>query len=474
MNKSKLLTLTLSAAMLSAAYNPALAQQAKYVFYFIGDGMGQNQVQLTELYRGEMEGKIGLVPLLFTQFPYASIASTYSSTNGVTDSAASGTALATGSKTANGCIGVASDKKTPLKSIAYRAKEAGKRVGVSSSVAINHATPAAFYGHNESRKNYNDIAMELGPSGFDFFGGADFWGAVPEDSLGVFNNSRRHGYTIVRGYDEFRKNIDKADKIILLQDEETSKIDERTIPYTIDRQPGNLTLPEITQAGIDFLMKDAPNGFFFMIEGGNIDWECHSNDAAPIIHEIQDFDNAIGIAYEFYKKHPDETLIVVTADHETGSLCLGTGPYVLNLKALSNQKVSELQFTRILNQMRKENKGVVTKEMADKALAEYFGFGTALQLNDKQKARLDAAYEESFGPKVELVESEYQAVIPLATEAKRIINEIAYLGWGSGGHSASFVPVYAVGAGADAFTARTDNAGIARIISNLGGYPVTD
>lgn len=474
MKKSNLIKLTLSAAVLATSHFTLSSQEAKYVFFFIGDGMGQNQVQMTELYRGEMEGRIGIKPLLFTQFPYASIASTYSTTNGVTDSAASGTALATGSKTANGCIGVASDKKTPIKSIAYRAKEAGKRVGVSSSVAVNHATPAAFYGHNESRKNYNPIAMELGTSGFDYFAGADFWGAVPEDSIGVFNNARRNGYTIVRGYDEFCKKAPKAEKIILLQDEETSKIDERTIPYTIDRQPGNLTLSEITQAGIDFLMKDAPNGFFFMVEGGNIDWECHSNDAAPIIHEVQDFDNAIGIAYEFYKKHPDETLIVVTADHETGSLCLGTGPYVLNLKALSNQKVSELQFTRILNQMRKENKGVVTREMADKVLAEYFGFGKSLKLTPEQQKRIEEAYEESFGPKVQLVESEYQAVIPLATVAKQIINEIAYVGWGSGGHSATFVPVYAIGAGAEAFANRTDNAGIARIISKAGGFPVTD
>ena len=120
------------------------AQEAKYVFYFIGDGMGTNQVEMTELYRGELEGNIEAKRLLFTQFPVATVATTYSRTNGVTDSAASGTALATGTKTYNQAVGVELDSVTPIKSIAVRAKEAGRRVGVSSSVGINHAPPASF------------------------------------------------------------------------------------------------------------------------------------------------------------------------------------------------------------------------------------------------------------------------------------------------------------------------------------------
>ena len=120
------------------------AQQAKYVFYFIGDGMGVNQVLGTEMYRGELEGKIGVTPLLFTQFPYATIATTFSATNGVTDSAAAGTALATGNKTKNGALGVKKDLETKVNSIASWAKEKGCRVGISTSVSVDHATPAAF------------------------------------------------------------------------------------------------------------------------------------------------------------------------------------------------------------------------------------------------------------------------------------------------------------------------------------------
>ena len=150
------------------------AQQAKYVFFFIGDGMGVNQVQGTELYLGELDGKIAIAPLDFTEFPYATTSSTYSATNGVTDSAAGGTALSTGKKTMNGVIGMEKDQQTPVASIAMRAKEKGFRVGVATSVSVDHATPAAFYAHNPSRKNYYQIGKDLFLAGFDFYAGSDF------------------------------------------------------------------------------------------------------------------------------------------------------------------------------------------------------------------------------------------------------------------------------------------------------------
>ena len=128
----------------------AYAQQAKYVFYFIGDGMGVNQVNGTEMYLAEQEGRIGVKPLLFTSFPVASMATTFSATNSVTDSSAAGTALATGAKTYNGAIGM-DDNKSVLQSVAERAKKSGKKVGVTTSVSVDHATPAAFYAHHVLR-----------------------------------------------------------------------------------------------------------------------------------------------------------------------------------------------------------------------------------------------------------------------------------------------------------------------------------
>lgn len=395
------------------------AQQAKYIFFFIGDGMGINQIQMTELYSAELQGNIGVAPLLFTQFPIATIATTYSATNGVTDSAASGTALATGVKTRNGCIGVMKDKITSLKSIAVRAREAGCKVGVASSVAINHATPAAFYAHNENRKNYNEIGHDLVVAGFDFYAGADFWSVTPQDSIGLYELACNNGYTITRGYKEFQKKARTSDKMILFQRTAVSKVDSRTIPYAIDRQKTDLTLSEITRAGINILMKDPEKGFFFMIEGGSIDWACHSNDAATVIHEVQDLDKAIGVAYEFYQQHPDETLIVVTADHETGGLGLGTGSYELNLGVLSNQKISEREFSKVLNHLRKKSNGNVSWDIVKKSLSENFGFWKKIQLTLQQEDRLKKTYESSFINNTGLVESEYQKDEAVAAEAKK-------------------------------------------------------
>ena len=148
--------------------------QAKYVFYFIGDGMGVNQVNGTEMYRAELQnGRIGVEPLLFTQFPVGTMASTFSATNSVTDSSAAGTALSTGVKTYNGAIGM-DDRKEPLQTIAEKAKKAGKKVGVATSVSVDHATPAAFYAHQPDRNMYYEIATDLPKANFDFYAGAGF------------------------------------------------------------------------------------------------------------------------------------------------------------------------------------------------------------------------------------------------------------------------------------------------------------
>ena len=149
------------------------AQQAKYVFYFIGDGMGVNQVLGTEMYLSELKGEIGVTPLLFTQFPYSTMATTFSATNGVTDSAAAGTALATGKKTKNGALGVTKDSER-VNSVASWAKENGYRVGVSTSVSIDLATPPAFYAHQDKRSAAYQIGVDLIETNFDIYAGSDF------------------------------------------------------------------------------------------------------------------------------------------------------------------------------------------------------------------------------------------------------------------------------------------------------------
>ena len=463
-------------AFLAVLVLPAQAQQAKYVFYFIGDGMGVNQVLGTEMYQSELKGEIGVTPLLFTQFPYATVAHTYSATNGVTDSAAGGTALATGSKSKNGGIGVTKDL-VEVTSVASWAKANGYRVGVSSSVSVDHATPASFYAHENSRNNYYQIGLDLIEANFDFYAGSDFLDPTNQKAKdgktydNLYDLTAKAGYTLARGYKEYQKKAKKAEKMILFQPEAASAKDNSAIPYAIDRQKGDMTLSEITRAGINFLSKNNDKGFFLMVEGGKIDWACHSNDGATALTEVQDFDNAIKVAYEFYEQHPEETLIVITADHETGGLSLGTGSYDLNLQALKAQKVSENGFTSILNGLRKKYKNQVPWEVVQHALKDNFGFWGSVKLNEKQEARLKAIYDKSFGNQpVDLEKSEYLQNEPLAGEAKRILNSIARLGWNSGGHSAGFVPVFAIGAKAELFQGRLNNTEIPEKIAEAAGY----
>lgn len=463
-------------ALVLLSCNWSFAQQAKYVFYFIGDGMGVNQVQGTELFQGEMKGEIAIEPLCFTQFPVSTVATTFSATNGVTDSAAAGTALATGNKTKNGAIGVLKDLETPVNSVAVWAKNSGRKVGVATSVSVDHATPAAFYAHEAGRGSYYNIGADLYAAGFDFYAGSDFMEPDKKEdksAKNLYKMADEYGYSIARGYNDYTKKSAKADKMILFQSEEASSKDRSAIPYAIDRTEKDLTLDEITRSAIDFLSKDLSKGFFLMVEGGKIDWACHSNDAATAFREVQDLDKAIRQAYEFYKQHPDETLIVVTADHETGGIVLGTGEYRLNLKALDNQKMSESGFTKVLNTLRKKYKNNVPWESVKTALKENFGFWDEIKLSEEQEKRLVNVYENTLkGQNAKMEKSEYARDEALAAEAKRIVSEIALIGWTSGGHSAGYVPVFAIGAGAENFSGRLDNTQIPALIAKSAGYTV--
>lgn len=448
----------------------ASAQTAKYVFYFIGDGMGVNQVNGTEMYLAEQEGRIGAKSLLFTTFPVASVATTFSATNSVTDSSAAGTALATGSKTYNGAIGM-DDQKQPLQSVAAQAKAAGKKVGVATSVSVDHATPAAFYAHQPDRDMYYEIATDLPKAGFDFYAGGGFLKptttADQKEAPSIFPIIEAAGYTVARGLQEYQSKAAEAGKMVLIQKEGAAP---DCLPYAIDRQEGDLSLAEITQSAIDFLTKGKDKGFFLMVEGGKIDWACHGNDAATVFHEVVDMDNAIRVAYEFYKKHPKETLIVVTADHETGGLGLGTGPYKLNLKVLDAQKQSQDELSRAITNLRRMRKVINWEEMKE-FLGEKMGFWKELPLNWEQEKMLRDAYEDSFVKKhVVFEESLYAKTEPLAVAAKKVMSQLAYLGWCSGGHSAGYVPVYAIGAGSKLFMGKMDNTEISKRIAKAARY----
>lgn len=449
----------------------AHAQQAKYVFYFIGDGMGLNQVNTTEMYLGEQQGVIGTRPLCFASFPVAGMATSFSATNSITDSSAGGTALATGVKTYNGAIGVNPDKQTVM-SVAERAKRAGKKVGVTTSVSVDHATPAAFYAHRPDRGMYYEIALQLPEAGFDFYAGSGFLKPArtfdKKDAPSIFPIIEQAGYTIARGLDEYKAKAGSADKMVLIQKDGA---DASCLPYAIDRKDGDLTLAQITESAISFLTKGNKKGFFLMVEGGKIDWACHSNDPATMVKEVIDMDNAVKVAYEFYKKHPKETLIVITADHETGGLALGNSNYTLNLKVLDNQQQSVDLLSRAVTDLRKAKGNKATWEDAKALLAERMGFWDKLPLSWEQEKLLRDEFESSFVKnKVVFEESLYSKTEPLAAAAKKVMSQISKLGWTTGSHSAEYVPVFAVGAGSQLFMGKMDNTDIPKRIAKAAGY----
>ena len=417
--------------------------QPKYIFYFIGDGMGPSHVLATELYLGELQGVIGRPQkLVFTQFPESAFVTTFSASNGVTDSAASGTALATGTKTSNGRIGTDVDGND-IYSVAHVAKNAGMAVGIATTVCINHATPSAFYAHNESRNNYNDIAQWMLEADYDFYAGGDAK-CSNEQRNDLYGRAEKQGYTIVRGYNDYKAKAKKADKMMLYQ-----KNVAEEVPYAIDRTEDDLTLAQITKAGIDFLSKKSrKEGFFMMVEGGKIDYASHRDDAATMIHEVLDFNAAIEEAYEFYKKHKDETLIIVTADHETGGIVLGyTGQYKLDLKVLESQKVSVDNLASMLESLKETTWGKIT---------EMVKANVGVEPRGKHNADESVSMTHDLANKIA-----YDAIYDLDRKA--------LISWASGNHSGTFVPLFAIGEGADKFNGVIDNTDIPLTIMEFLG-----
>ena len=450
----------LSMMLLLAMAVTVTGKGPKYVFYFICDGMGPSHVLGTELFLGEKEGVIGRpAKLCFTQFPHTAFVTTFSASNGVTDSAASGTALATGQKTNNGYLGV-NPAGEPVYSVAHAAKQSGYAVGVATTVCINHATPGAFYAHNKSRNNYHDIAQDMLAADYDFYAGGDAK-CNDQQRQALYSKAEKQGYTIARGYDDYLAKADDADKMMLYQKEASEGI-----PYTIDRTSDDLTLAQITEAAIDFLYDKSKKGFFVMIEGGKIDYASHSDDAATVFHEVLDFNAAIAEAVEFYKKHKDETLIIVTADHETGGLVLGySGAYKLNLKALDCQKASEDKLKEIMR-TKAMQRMIMRWEDIQAVIAENTGLWGELTPNKQEEAAMKQLFEEGNANPEKRVEK-FEAI---ATVAKNAVNRIALVSWASPNHSGTFVPLFAIGEDADEFHGVIDNTDIPKIIKKVAGY----
>ena len=445
--------------------------QAKYIFYFIGDGMGTNQVLSAEMYRSAIQGApLGRIQTLMTTFPYSGQASTFSKSNGITDSAAAGTCLATGTKTKNGMLGLDADS-TRLITIAEELKAQGWGVGIMTSVAIDHATPGAFYAHVPKRNQYYKIGQQLAESNFDFFGGAGFHhpqGKRDNKNLNLYRLAEKNGYIIAHGYDEAQYLMvndewKEGDKLILVQkDDDQGAKHGDNLPYAIDRKEGDLTLAQIVSTAIPFLERRYDR-FFMMVEGGMIDYACHSDDAATAIGEVWDMDEAMQEAYAFYQAHPDETLIIVTADHETGGLALGNSDYNLYLDLLQNQKCSAWVLSDLFTQLFKQNKKP-TWAQVQAIYNEQLGFWDTVEITAKEEAKLKDLYKKACAKKSKNTETMYKTINSLGVAGVALLNQKAHVGWTTRAHSAHAVPIFAIGVGAERFTGWLDNTEIVPLI----------
>lgn len=444
--------------------------EVKYVFYFIGDGMGANQVLAAEMYRSALQGEpLGRVQTLMTTFPYSGHASSYSKTNGITDSAAAGTCLATGTKTRNGMLGMDQDS-AKLTTIAEELKAQGWGIGIMTTVAIDHATPAAFYAHVPDRDKYYKIGQQLASSDFDFFGGAGFHhpqGKHDDKKLNLYRNAEKAGYTIAHGVEEAQKLLmnppSMADKLILVQktDDEGAKHGSN-LSYAIDRKPGDLTLAEIVSTAIPFL-EARHERFFMMVEGGMIDYACHGDDAATAIGEVWDMDEAMQVAYKFYEQHPDETLIVVTADHETGGLALGNSDYTLHLDVLQNQKCSSWILSDKYTQLFKDKKKPSWAEVQN-LYRENLGFWEQVEITADEEKELKALYKKARKGKAKDTKNMYKSVNALGEAGIALLNKKAHIGWTTHAHSAHAIPIFAIGPNAAVFSGWHDNTDIVPLI----------
>ena len=476
----------------------------KYVFLFIGDGMSYPQVQLTNYYLSASQGQnAGTVTvegeektkldsknnLTMMSFPIAGSAQTYDSTSFAPDSASTATSIATGKKTWSGSINVSEDFTQTYETIAEKLKaQKDMKIGILSTVNLNHATPAAFYAHQASGSSYYDIGLEMIDSGFDYFAGGGLLQPTgkEKDKEDLYALAEEAGYKVVQTQAEAEALKAEDGKVIAI-DEHLA--DSSAMSYELDRAEEEWALADYVEKGIEVLDND--NGFFMMVEGGKIDWACHANDAASTITDTIALDNAVEKAVEFYNEHPEETLIIVTGDHETGGLTIGFAgtDYDTFLKNFENQKISYAKYDSDYVSGYKENKTDFETVMKD--VTELFGLqgpaGTdsettqqkdsadqhpesdndgARVMTEYEYGQLKAAYETTMsrtGEEAEFAQDEYiryGSYEPLTVTITHILNNKSGINFGSYAHTGLPVEVLVQGVGAESFDGYYDNTDI--------------
>ncbi|MFT3984414.1 MAG: alkaline phosphatase [Lachnospiraceae bacterium] len=483
----------------------AEAALPKYIFLFIGDGMSYPQIQLTNYYLSAVADTNGndilesKNNLNMMDFPIAGSAQTYDSTSFCPDSASTATSISTGYKTYSGTINMDETGTISYETIAEKLKaQKGYEIGIISSVNINHATPAAFYCHQPSRNAYYEIGLELIDSEFDYFAGGALLKPTgsDKDKEDLYTLAEQAGYTVAKTQAEAEAVSADVDKVIII-DEHLA--DSDAMDYDMDREEGDWALADYVQKGIN-VMENSDNGFFMMCEGGKIDWACHANDAAATLTDTIALDEAVAAAMKFYEKHPEETLILVTGDHETGGLSLGYAgtDYDTFLTNISNQKVSYAKFDSDYVAGYKENKADFDTVMKD--ITELFGLeapaaagvedtsqkdsadkhpesddpGT-LVLTDYEYELLKKAYETTMsrtGEEEEFSQEEYLlygSYEPLTVTITHLLNNKSGISFSSYAHTGLPVEVFAMGPKQEDFGGYYDNTQIYHKLAAITG-----
>ncbi len=478
---------TAAPAAAAASTTGTAVTAPKYVFLFIGDGMSYPQIQSTADYLGALtdedywqaqpslddnQGAIldGPSYLNFMNFEAAGSAVTYDSNSFAPDSASTATSIATGYKTYSGSINVDETGTVKYETIAEKLHEQkGYSVGVITSVNLNHATPAALYAHQASRSSYYEIGLEMIASDFEYFAGGGLLSPTGSegDQEDLYALAAEAGYTVTRTQADAEKVGADTEKAILI-DEHLA--DSDAMAYEIDRTEDMWSLADYVEKGIEVLSDDE-DGFFMMCEGGKIDWACHANDAASTIHDTQALADAVQVAIDFAAEHPEETLILVTGDHETGGLTIGFAgtDYDTYLDLLESQKISYAKFDSDYVAKYKENKTSFEDVMKD--VTELFGLktegeeGDKLVLTEYELEQLRAAYEKSVnGTAASQYEQEeyvlYGTYEPLSVTITHIINNKSGVSFTSYSHTGLPVAVLAHGVNAEVFNGYYDNTEI--------------
>ena len=455
------------------------SQTPKYVFLFIGDGMSYPQIQAAADYKGAMaqgagpEILAGPSKMPFMNFPAAGSATTVDSTSFCPDSASTATSLSTGHKTYSGVINMDEQKKVAYETIAEKAKEQlGYKVGIVSTVNLNHATPAAFYAHQPSRNNYYEIGQELVASGFDYFAGGALLSPTGKDNkqTSVYDLAKEAGYKVITTQSEASQLTAQDGPALLIGE---TLADSDALSYDNDRQNNEWALKDYVRKGIEVLNND--KGFFMMVEGGKIDWACHANDAGSTVADTLALSDAVNEAIAFYNAHPQETLIIVTGDHETGGLTIGYAgtDYDTFLTNLSNQKISYAKFDSDYVAGYKKNQTSFAAVLKD--IKTQFGLKTAEEAqagdNDKlvltayELTQLKAAYDKTMsGTAVDKANQReyvlYGTYEPLTVTITHLLNNKSGINFSSYAHTGLPVPVFAQGVGNDLFKGYYDNTNV--------------